>query len=315
MTEFKQKGRDSLKNGRIIKALSGFYYIQSEDGKIYQTKPRGIFRKRNESPLVGDEVKFSASAITEGTLEEISQRSNQLTRPTVANVDIGVIIMSLKDPDFSTSLLDRYLVSLEQHHIQPVIWITKTDLADEKEYEKVKVHADYYRKIGYEVILPERDKVLEQVEVEDLFGSMITKRLAVFLGQSGAGKSTLLNRLDANLQLKIGETSKSLGRGRHTTRHVELVPLLGGLIADTPGFSAIEFDDIAAADLAVCFPEIWETGRECRFKGCVHQNEPNCAVKTAVNKGTIAQHRYDHYLSILEEIQNRKPRYGKKRGS
>lgn len=304
-----------MKNGRVIKALSGFYYIQSEDGKVYQTKPRGIFRKRNESPLVGDQVKFTAASIKEGTLEEINERNNQLSRPTVANVDIGVIIMSVKDPDFSTSLLDRYLVSLEQYRIQPVIWITKTDLADEKEYKAVELYADYYRRIGYEVILPEKERILTQNEVQALFGNMIANRLAVFLGQSGAGKSTLLNRLDPDLQLKIGETSKSLGRGRHTTRHVELVPLMGGLIADTPGFSAIQFDEIEASDLAVCFPELWDIGRECRFKGCIHQNEPDCAVKTAVGKGTIAQYRYDHYLSVLEEIQNKKPRYRKKRGS
>ncbi|MCC5894979.1 MAG: ribosome small subunit-dependent GTPase A [Alkalibacterium sp.] len=303
-----------MKEGRIIKALSGFYYIQTEEKEIYQTRPRGIFRKRNETPLVGDKVKFTFDSIKEGTLEEISPRKNELTRPTVANVDVGFVIMSIVDPDFSTSLLDRYLVSIEQYDIEPIIYITKTDIATAQEYEQVFKLAEQYRAIGYQVIMPERETVLSAEETNALFGELVEEKLAVFMGQSGAGKSTLLNRLDPDLGLKIGETSKSLGRGRHTTRHVELVPLLGGLIADTPGFSAIQFDKLTVEDLSSCFPEIWEMGKHCRFSGCIHQNEPDCAVKEAVEEHKIAPFRYTNYLSLLEEIQNRKPRYGKKKG-
>ncbi|WP_211295387.1 ribosome small subunit-dependent GTPase A [Alkalibacterium olivapovliticus] len=303
-----------VKQGRIIKALSGFYYIQTEEKQVYQTRPRGIFRKRNETPLVGDKVKFTFDSVKEGTLEEISPRKNELTRPTVANVDIGFVIMSIVDPDFSTSLLDRYLVSIEQYDIRPIIYITKTDIANEEEYNNVSALVNQYRTIGYEVIMPERETVLSREDTQLLFGKLVEEKLAVFMGQSGAGKSTLLNKLDPNLDLKIGETSKSLGRGRHTTRHVELVPLLGGLIADTPGFSAIQFDELAVQDLSECFPEIWETGKQCRFSGCIHQNEPNCAVKEAVENQLIAKFRYTNYLSLLDEIQNRKPRYGKKKG-
>lgn len=303
-----------VKQGRIIKALSGFYYIQSEDKEIYQTRPRGIFRKRNVTPLVGDKVKFTFESKKEGTLEEIIPRKNELKRPTVANVDTGFVIMSIVDPDFSTSLLDRYLVSIEQYDIHPIIFITKTDIATSEEYDKVTVLADQYRTMGYQVILPERETVLSPKETQALFGKLVDGNLAVFMGQSGAGKSTLLNKLDPDLNLKIGETSKSLGRGRHTTRHVELVPLLGGLIADTPGFSAIQFDELTVQDLASCFPEIWETGKNCRFSGCIHQNEPNCAVKEAVENQVIPRFRYTNYLSLLDEIQNRKPRYGKKKG-
>lgn len=304
----------SLKQGRIIKALSGFYYIQSDEKDVYQTRPRGIFRKRNETPLVGDKVKFTYESKKEGTLEEIVPRKNELTRPTVANVDIGFVIMSIVDPNFSTSLLDRYLVSIEQYDINPIIYITKTDIASLAEYEQVAKLVDQYRRIGYEVIMPERETILSPQETQALFGKLVEEKLAVFMGQSGAGKSTLLNTLDPKLDLKIGETSKSLGRGRHTTRHVELVPLLGGLIADTPGFSAIQFDELTGQDLSSCFPEIWETGKQCRFSGCIHQNEPNCAVKEAVDNEEIAQFRYTDYLSLLDEIQNRKPRYGKKKG-
>lgn len=303
-----------MKQGRIIKALSGFYYIQSDEKDVYQTRPRGIFRKRNETPLVGDKVKFTYESKKEGTLEEIVPRKNELTRPTVANVDIGFVIMSIVDPNFSTSLLDRYLVSIEQYDINPIIYITKTDIASLAEYEQVAKLVDQYRRIGYEVIMPERETILSPQETQALFGKLVEEKLAVFMGQSGAGKSTLLNTLDPKLDLKIGETSKSLGRGRHTTRHVELVPLLGGLIADTPGFSAIQFDELTGQDLSSCFPEIWETGKQCRFSGCIHQNEPNCSVKEAVDNEEIAQFRYTDYLSLLDEIQNRKPRYGKKKG-
>ncbi|GAB2478467.1 ribosome small subunit-dependent GTPase A [Alkalibacterium psychrotolerans] len=303
-----------MNKGRIIKALSGFYYIKTDENDIFQTRPRGIFRKRKESPLVGDKVAFTYESKEEGTLEEIFPRKNELKRPSVSNVDIGFIIMSAKDPDFSTSLLDRYLVSLEQYRITPIIYVTKTDIVTAEEYKKIKDKTGVYEEIGYTVILPDRGEVLSSEEIIETFGKLADQKLGVFLGQSGAGKSTLLNKIDPNLQLKIGETSKSLGRGKHTTRHVELVELLGGLIADTPGFSAIQFDELTIQELPECFPEIWETGKGCRFNGCLHNNEPNCAVKKAVEDGDIAAFRYDNYLSIMKEIENRKPRYGKKKG-
>lgn len=303
-----------MNKGRIIKALSGFYYIKRNDGEIFQTRPRGIFRKRNESPLVGDNVGFTYETKTEGTLEEIYPRKNELKRPSVANVDVGFIIMSAKDPDFSTSLLDRYLVSLEQYGINPIIYVTKTDIVTESDYTELKKKVLEYEKIGYTVILPNKGKVLSSTEIKEIFGQMADQKLSVFLGQSGAGKSTLLNKIDPSLQLKIGETSKSLGRGKHTTRHVELVELLGGLIADTPGFSAIQFEELTIYELPECFPEIWETGKNCRFNGCLHKNEPNCSVKMAVDTGDIARFRYDNYLSIMSEIEKRKPKYGKKKG-
>lgn len=303
-----------MNKGRIVKALSGFYYIKSDEGEVFQTRPRGIFRKRKESPLVGDKVAFTYETRDEGTLEEIFPRKNELKRPSVANVDIGFIIMSAKDPDFSTSLLDRYLVSLEQYGINPIIYVTKTDIVSEADYIELREKTAVYEKIGYTVILPDRGKVLSSEEITETFGKLADRKLGVFLGQSGAGKSTLLNKIDPNLQLKIGETSKSLGRGRHTTRHVELVELLGGLIADTPGFSAIQFEELTTQELPECFPEIWETGKDCRFNGCLHNNEPNCAVKKAVEDGDIALFRYDNYLSVMSEIENRKPKYGKKKG-
>lgn len=301
-----------LKQGQIIKALSGFYYIQSESGEVYQTRARGIFRKQNITPLVGDYVRFFFENEKEGTLDQILPRKNELTRPAVSNIDTGVVIMSTEDPQFSTSLLDRYLVSLEYNEISPVIYVTKTDIASEELYKEVKTYCERYQDVGYKVILPEHLKEVTIEDISDTLKENVEGKTAVFMGQSGAGKSTLLNKMDVTLGLKIGETSKALGRGKHTTRHVELVPVLGGLIADTPGFSALQFEKIEEAELPSCFPEIWERGKNCRFNGCIHQNEPNCAVKEAVETDDIAGFRYTNYLTLLEEIQNRKPKYGKK---
>ncbi|WP_161877639.1 ribosome small subunit-dependent GTPase A [Alkalibacterium sp. MB6] len=301
-----------MDKGQVIKALSGFYYIHSEEGHIYQTRARGIFRKDNITPLVGDHVYFTYGTDKEGTLEDILPRKNELKRPPVSNVDVGVVVMSISDPDFSVSLLDRNLVTLEYNDIEPVIYVTKTDIASEETYLDIKLICEAYEKIGYTVILPEQGVVLTSEEIHDLLRPKLEKKTSVFMGQSGAGKSTLLNKMDRTLELKTGETSKSLGRGRHTTRHVELVPMLGGLIADTPGFSAIQFEVIDEQELPTCFPEIWEHGKDCRFSGCIHQNEPNCAVKAAVDSGEIEAFRYKNYLSLLEEVQNRKPKYGKK---
>jgi len=301
-----------VNKGQIIKALSGFYYIKTAEGTVYQTRPRGIFRKKKVTPLVGDYVEFSFGTEEEGTLETILPRKNELKRPSVSNVDLGIIVMSIRDPEFSTSLLDRFLVSVEHKAIQPLIYITKTDIASEPEYDKVKKLCEDYKTVGYTVILPERGKRMEPKDIKTNLQPYVEGKTVVFIGQSGAGKSTLLNSIDPTLNIKTGGTSKSLGRGRHTTRHVELIPVMGGLVADTPGFSAIQFEAIEEQELSECFPEIWETGKDCRFSSCIHQNEPNCAVKKAVDNGEITEYRYKNYLSLLEEIQNRKPRYGKK---
>ncbi|OJF89729.1 ribosome small subunit-dependent GTPase A [Alkalibacterium sp. 20] len=301
-----------MNKGQIIKALSGFYYIKTVEGKIYQTRARGIFRKKKITPLVGDYVEFSYGTDKEGSLENIFPRKNELQRPAVSNVDLGIVVMSINSPDFSSSLLDRFLVSLEYRDIVPLIYVTKTDIATEADYVQTKAMCEDYRKIGYTVILPEYKKEMEAEDVKASLQSYVEDKTVVFIGQSGAGKSTLLNKIDPELNIKTADTSKSLGRGKHTTRHVELIPVMGSLIADTPGFSAIQFDEITEQELSECFPEMWEEGKNCRFSSCIHLNEPNCAVKEAVKNGEITDYRYKNYLSLLEEIKNRKPRYGKK---
>ena len=299
-----------MREGQITKALSGFYYITDENDVVYQTRARGVFRKKGITPLVGDYVKFESENQEEGTLIEVKPRKNELARPPIANVDIGVIVSSVTHPNFSAQLLDRFLVMLEYKYIDPIIYISKLDLADEQSVEEIERYKTIYEKIGYPFI------TLNVAETEDLkkeikqtFTNYFEDKLAVFIGQSGAGKSTLLNFLNPAFDLITAETSKSLGRGKHTTRHVELLPLLGGLFADTPGFSALNFADIEKEELSDCFPEMRKLSPDCKFRGCLHQNEPKCAVKDAVKTDEVAKSRCENYLQILTEIQNRKPMY------
>lgn len=290
--------------GQIQKALSGFYYIYSE-GEIYQTRARGNFRNRKITPLVGDYVVFESENLTEGYLLEILPRKNKLLRPPVANVDQSVIVISLTEPQFSYFLLDRFLISIEYEDIEPLIYLSKADLSVAPEL--IEEIATTYRKIGYTVIVSTEEKAMSNLQ------NLFSKRLTVFTGQSGAGKSALLNRLMPQLNLETAEISDALGRGRHTTRHVELLPVADGLVADTPGFSAINFSTITERELAKQFPEFVQASSYCRFRECLHLNEPDCEVKRQVETNDIAKSRYDNYVYFLDEIKNRKPVYKKKR--
>lgn len=289
--------------GQLKKALSGFYYIQHE-GNLYQTRARGNFRKRKVKPLVGDFVEFESTSLTDGYLLEIFPRKNELVRPPVANVDQVIVVASLVEPDFSYHLLDRFLVSLEQKQIEPVIYLSKVDLlGDTTLLEEIKAT---YRLAGYRVIIGDENG-LNQVK------ALLENRLTVLAGQSGAGKSTLLNQLVPGLALETGEISEALNRGKHTTRHVELIDVAKGLVADTPGFSSIDFFDLEVTDLPKMFPEFVVLQDTCRFRECSHTHEPDCAVKEALAEGKIAQIRYDNYLLFLQELKNQRPTYQKKK--
>ncbi|MFC3040285.1 ribosome small subunit-dependent GTPase A [Virgibacillus xinjiangensis] len=293
-----------MAEGRIIKALSGFYYVQA-GGEVYQCRGRGVFRNRKVTPLVGDFVSFDENDDGGGYIMNIKERENELVRPPIANIDQVIIITSAVAPGFSSMLLDRFLVLIENKEITPVIFITKMDAAKEQEKEEIRQYAEDYQGIGYDVeLLSAKDS--QNLPVLDHY---FQDKVTVFAGQSGVGKSSLLNALHPSLLLETGEISKSLGRGRHTTRHVELVTVRGGLVADTPGFSALEFAEVEEEELADCFPEMRERKRLCKFRGCRHHKEPKCAVKEAVETGEIKSYRYEHYLQFLEEIQTRKPRY------
>ncbi|MGG1678761.1 ribosome small subunit-dependent GTPase A [Neobacillus sp. NRS-1170] len=293
-----------MPEGKIVKALSGFYYVLHND-ELIQCRGRGVFRKNKVTPLVGDEVVFQAENELEGYILEVKERKNELVRPPIANVDQAILVFSAVEPDFSTVLLDRFLVLVEFNHIEPLICITKMDLTNSEQNNLISEYAAEYQAAGYEVILTssETETGIEQLNPH------LENKISVFAGQSGVGKSSLLNVLRPDLELKTNDISSHLGRGKHTTRHVELIEIGNGLVADTPGFSSLEFINIEAEDLTSCFPELQRASENCKFRGCLHISEPKCGVKQAVESGEIPAYRYEHYVDFLQEIKDRKPRY------
>ncbi|WP_039041887.1 ribosome small subunit-dependent GTPase A [Sporosarcina sp. ZBG7A] len=293
-----------MPEGQIRKAISGFYYVKYDGGTV-RCRGRGVFRKRKITPLVGDWVTYVQEGEEDATITEVHPRKNELVRPPVSNIDLALLAVSIVEPTFSSNLLDRFLVLVESHHIEPVICLTKKDKADEAELQAAEEAAAYYRSIGYSVLMTSIDEpgLLEKLR------PYLEGQTTVLAGQSGVGKSTLLNTLLPNLSLETGEISESLGRGKHTTRHVELHEVGGGLVADTPGFSSLEFETLEKQELGSCFPEFLEASEQCKFRGCLHLKEPSCEVKRQVESGEILQSRYNHYLQFLQEISDRKPRY------
>ncbi|TFB23256.1 ribosome small subunit-dependent GTPase A [Filobacillus milosensis] len=290
--------------GIIIKALSGFYDVLVED-KVITCKGRGLFRKKKITPLVGDYVEIETQEDGSGTIVNVEKRRNELIRPPVANIDQAIIVSSLVEPDFNPLLLDRFLALIEFKDINPLVVFTKEDLTTEKQINELNEFTKVYQTIGYDVLVV--SKVMDDLN-EKIF-PYLKNKLSVIAGQSGVGKSTLLNQLDQGLEIETNNISKSLGRGKHTTRHVELYPIGKGFVADTPGFSSLDFDEIELEELRFCFSEFLEVQDSCKFRGCLHINEPKCAVKEAVKQGDIAQFRYEHYQNFFEEIKSRKPRY------
>lgn len=283
--------------GIIVKALAGFYYVESE-GQVYQTRARGNFRKKGQIPYVGDRVDFSAQEQSEGYILKIYERKNSLVRPPIVNIDQAVVIMSAKEPDFNANLLDRFLVLLENKQIEPIIYISKLDLLEEP--NELEGYRTIYERIGYPVVYHKKDLL-----------PYLTGKVTVFMGQTGVGKSTLLNQIAPELQLETGAISDSLGRGRHTTRAVSFYNVAGGKIADTPGFSSLDYEVKEADVLNDCFPEIARESKACKFRTCTHTHEPDCAVKPAVEIGEISHIRYENYLQLLSEIQQVREVYKK----
>lgn len=283
--------------GTIIKSLAGFYYVES-DGQVYQTRARGNFRKKGQTPYVGDIVDFSAKEQSEGYILRIHERKNSLVRPPIVNIDQAVVIMSAVEPQFNANLLDRFLVLLEQKTIRPIIYITKLDLLEDN--SQMDAYKDIYEKIGYPFLY----------SLDELV-PFLKQKITVFMGQTGVGKSTLLNKIAPELALETGQISDSLGRGRHTTRAVSFYTVHGGKIADTPGFSSLDYEVKESELLNDCFPELAEYSQFCKFRTCTHTHEPGCAVKPAVEVGDISQSRYHNYLQLLSEIQDRRETYKK----
>lgn len=290
-----------MPEGKIIKALSGFYYVKVQD-EIYECKARGKFRKQAFKPLVGDEVEFQVENQNEGYILKIKPRKNELVRPPICNIDQALIVVSAKEPDFSTLLLDKFLLMIENLKIKPIICVTKWDLVMQD--DPLLQQIESYRKAGYEVyeLSSKTGQGIDQIK------ALFAGKESVITGQSGVGKSSLLNTLNIDLQLQTNEISKALGRGKHTTRHVELCEILGGYVGDTPGFSSLELE-MSAQEAAVSYHDFAHFSKMCKFRGCLHDSEPYCAIKVAVREGQISRERYEHYLSFLKEIKNRKERY------
>lgn len=292
-------------NGKIIKGIGGFYYVDTENG-LYECRARGIFRKNKITPLVGDRVSISVvdEENKKGVVEEIEERDTELVRPPIANVDKALIVFAIKNPSPNLSLLDRFIVLAEKENLEIVIVFTKVDLdADGELLEELK---SIYEVSGYKVI-PVSNKLKLNI---DKIKEELKENTVVFAGPSGVGKSSLLNEVDKNFELKTGEVSDKIKRGKHTTRHAELLKLeCGGMVADTPGFSSLTLDDIDESELKEYFIE-FDKYDECRFGSrCIHENEPSCAVKEAVENGDISKKRYESYIQLLNEIRSGKRRY------
>ncbi len=280
--------------GIIIKSIAGFLYVEAGN-MVYECKPRGIFRKNNISPLVGDIVEFTIDG-EKGVVEEIKERKNSLIRPPIANIDKLFIVSSLKVPDVNTLLIDRMTAIAEFLNMTPVIVFNKSDLGSFGDIPEI------YRNIGYKTIVTsaETGEGIDEI-LQELKGFV-----SAFSGNSGVGKSSLLNKLFPKLNLNVGDVSQKLGRGRHTTRHVELYRYEDGYVADTPGFSSLELTDFLINnkdDLKFCFPEFKEHFGCCRFSSCSHTNEPDCSVINGISCNKISKSRHDNYCLLYNELK------------
>ncbi|MDD3026751.1 MAG: ribosome small subunit-dependent GTPase A [Erysipelotrichaceae bacterium] len=293
-----------MDSGRIIKALSGFYYVKSDSaGEIISCRARGKFRKDDIKPLVGDFVEFEHRDHSEGYINRIKDRENFLLRPPIANVDQALLVSSIKEPDFSSLLLDKFIILMEHNLIKPVICLSKADLGIDQDIQEI---ISSYQKAGYEVI-PFSSK--DNMGI-DKIAAILENKVSVITGQSGVGKSSLLNKLDPQLALQTNEISKALGRGKHTTRHVELMEVANGLVGDTPGFSSLELA-LTPQEMAIACHDFHTLASKCKFRGCLHDQEPGCAIKQAVEQGEIARFRYENYLTLLQEARERdEKKYG-----
>lgn len=274
--------------GRIIKLISNDYTVYTDTQDIYICKARGKFRNDKITPLVGDIVEFDPK---NKYILKVFERKNELIRPPVSNIDQAFIITSVKDPDFSTNLLDKLLIVIEFSNIMPIICFTKLDLLTKEELIQINNYISYYKKIGYKVLIN-----TEYEEIRKMFKDKIT----VFTGQSGAGKSTLLNKLDSNLNIKTDQISYALGRGKHTTRHVELLNIYDGWVADTPGFSSLDLTRLSNNDIKQNFIEFNNYQHLCKYKDCMHDRENECGVKEKVKEKVILESRYLNYLKFIK---------------
>lgn len=284
-------------DGIIIKGIGGFYYVEAADGIIYECKARGVFRKEKITPLAGDKVEISVDENNKNSIEKIYERRNMFKRPPIANVDKLVIVSSVCDPRPNLLIIDRLTAVAVYKNVEPIIAFTKNDLQSADEYIEI------YKNAGFKTFAVSNETGEGIGEVK----AVIENGVCVFTGNSGVGKSSLINRMYPDFALETGEISKKLGRGRHTTRHVELLKINNGYIADTPGFSSLDFetnDLIKKDELAFCFPDFSDYIDSCKFSTCAHVNDKGCRLIEAVNNGDVMRSRHESYVTMYNEVKD-----------
>ena len=301
--------------GKILKGIAGFYYIETVEEKIYECKAKGIFRKDNIKPLVGDDANIDIIDEEKrlGNITEILPRKSQLLRPPVANVDQAVILFAIVKPNPSFNLLDRFLIMMRGQNLPVIICFNKQDIATKEEQEEL---TKAYEKCGYKVLFI---SVKEEKGLDEL-KALLKGKTTTLAGPSGVGKSSLLNKLVPDADMQTGELSKKIERGKNTTRHSELFyvkELSDGdgfdtFVIDTPGFTSLELRDVTKENLMEYYPEFEEYEPQCRFGGCSHIAEPDCGVKKALEEGKISKVRYENYKVLHDELRNARPDYSKK---
>ncbi|AFM42558.1 ribosome small subunit-dependent GTPase A [Desulfosporosinus acidiphilus SJ4] len=294
--------------GVLLKGYGGFYYVYAED-RVWECSLRGRFRIKDQDFLPGDRVRILPEGNNKARIEGAEPRLNSLTRPSIANVDQALLVFALTSPKPDLNLLDRLLIQVTCSEIEPLIIFTKldkylTEAPPDDSLAKSSI-PDIYRRIGYTVFEVSNKTGIGITELR----KCLEEKISVLAGPSGAGKSSLFNALSDGKQLKTGEISQKSQRGRHTTRHVELMVCAGGLVADTPGFSSLFLPKMKREDLATYFPEFDEHRNHCRFSSCLHDKEPDCAIKAAQENGEISGTRYDHYRIFLQEVIAAERRY------
>lgn len=288
--------------GKIIKGIGGFYYVHAADGVIYECKARGIFRRENIKPLVGDLVETEVISQTDktGNISKILPRKSALIRPAVANIDQALVVFAIVKPEPNFNLLDRFLIMMEQQNLPCIICFNKSDIASDQERQDLQ---RAYETCGYKVLfISVREKEgLEEVR------ALLQGKMTTVAGPSGVGKSSLINFLYPQAAMETGAISEKIDRGKHTTRHSELFVLDGeSYIMDTPGFSSLQLFDMEKEELKEYYPEFRDYEEGCRYRGCAHISEPGCSVKEALAAGKISGVRYHNYTVLYEELKNRK---------
>lgn len=288
--------------GKIIKGIAGFYYVHDGLSRVYECKAKGIFRNRKLKPLVGDNVEFEVLDERDqtGNIVDILKRRNELIRPAVANIDQAMIVFAVTEPKPNLNLLDRFLVTMELQDVPVIICFNKRDLGTKEEEEGLRA---VYEAAGYQVLFTDA----RDAECIQGLRRLLCGRTTALAGPSGVGKSSLTNKLQPEAGMETGTVSEKIKRGRHTTRHSELIFVEPGtFVMDTPGFSSMYVEDLKPEELAACFHEFDPFVPECRFLGCVHVGERECGVKTAVREKKLAESRYENYRLIYEELKNKR---------